>query len=104
MPKMFLKDMNYKHIHALRVLGDSMEPNIKSNSIVFVDTNDLSEVNNAVYVINYAGEIYIKRLEFLDNLVLLKSDNIIYNTINADKNEIEVIGKVRNSVSMENIQ
>lgn len=104
MPKVFLKDLNEKHIQAIKIVGDSMEPNIKNNSIVFVDTNDKDKLNNAVYVVNLAGEIYIKRLEFLGDTVLLKSDNIIYNTIAAKNSEIKIIGKVKNSVSLDLIK
>ena len=81
-----------------------MEPNIRNNSVVFVDTNDKDKLNNAVYVVNLAGEIYIKRLEFLDETVLLKSDNIIYNTIPTKNSEIKIIGKVKNSVSLDQIK
>jgi repressor LexA len=104
MPKVFLKDLSEKYIQAIKIIGDSMEPNIKSNSVVFIDTNDKEKLNNAVYVVNLAGEIFIKRLEFLDDTVLLKSDNIIYNTIAAKKSEIKIIGKVKNSVSLDQIK
>lgn len=104
MPKVFLKDLNEKYIQAIRIIGDSMEPNIKNNSIIFVDTNDKDKLNNAVYVVNLAGEIYIKRLEFLGETVLLKSDNIIYNTIPVKNSEIKIIGKVKNSVSLDLIR
>lgn len=101
MPKFFLKDLNEKYIQAIKIIGDSMEPNIKNNSVVFVDTNDKEELNNVVYVINLADKIYIKRLEFLNKTVLLKSDNIIYNTVVVRNDEIKILGKVKTSVSLE---
>ena len=101
MPKFFLKNLNEKYIQAIKIIGDSMEPNIKNNSVVFVDTNDKEELNNVVYVINLADKIYIKRLEFLNKTVLLKSDNIIYNTVVVRNDEIKILGKVKTSVSLE---
>lgn len=103
MPKIFLKDMNTKCIHAVKIVGDSMEPNIKENSIVFIDTNDKEQLNNAVFVLNYDNEVYIKRLEFIGDMILLKSDNIVYNTMNAKEKEITIIGKVKNTVSLDSI-
>lgn len=102
MPKTLCKSKP-KNVHAIKVDGDSMSPNIKENSIIFVDTGDTFLMQNAVYVVNYQGDIYVKRLQQVDGQILLKSDNIKYNTIIADPTELKIIGKVKNSISADNI-
>lgn len=103
MPKAFCKS-RAKHIHAIKVDNNSMSPNIKENSIVFVDTDDTFFIQNAVYVVNKLGEIYVKRVQHADGHILLKSDNISYNTIICEPQDVKIIGKVINSISVDNLQ
>lgn len=102
MPKALCKS-SPKHLHAIRVDGDSMSPNIKENSIVFVDTGDDFLTQNAVFVVNYRGEIYVKRVQKVDGHILLKSDNIRYNTIICEPEDIKIVGRVVNSISVDNL-
>lgn len=102
MPKALYKAKS-KHIHAIKVDGDSMSPNIKENSIVFVDSGDTFLTQNAVFVVNYQGEIYVKRVQKVDGHILLKSDNIRYNTIICEPQDIKIVGRVVNSISVDNL-
>ncbi|MGP1485316.1 MAG: S24 family peptidase [Campylobacter sp.] len=51
--------------------GDSMEPTIANGELLFVST---ANAGGVIYVINYGGDVYVKRLE-------KKSDNKGYNSI-----------------------
>jgi len=90
---------------AIKVEGDSMLPNIANNSIIIVDTSDKFTIDNAVYVCVYGGDIYIKRIQNIDDSnIFLKSDNASYKTILAQKTEVTICGRVTNSFSFNNIR
>ena len=101
LPKNMIKG---KNINALKVDGDSMAPNIKPDSIIFVDLSKKKLKNASVYVVRYEDEVYIKRLEELEDHILLRSDNIAYNTITAKKEDVFIIGQVIDSLSLGNIE
>lgn len=90
---------NIKNIHAIKMECDSMSPNIKENSIIFVDTGETLLMQNSVYVLNYKGNIFVKRIQQVDGQILLKSDNMHYNTILCSAKDIKIIGRVVNSIS-----
>lgn len=95
--------VNTKKAHALRVDGNSMSPNIRENSIIIVDLNQTDIINNNVYVVRFEDEIYVKRLELVDDNVLLRSDNMEYKTIVVPRARLSIIGKVLNTIQNENI-
>ncbi len=101
LPKTMVKG---KNINALRVDGDSMAPNIKPDSIIFVDLSKKKLKKACVYVVRYNDEIYVKRLEEIDDHILLRSDNISYSTITAKKEDVTIIGQVINSMATGNIE
>ncbi len=90
-------------LNALKVDGDSMSPNIKPNSIIFIDLSKKKLNKACVYVVRYNDEVYVKRLEDLGNHILLRSDNISYNTITAKADEVYIIGQVVNTISASHI-
>ncbi|MGK0255487.1 MAG: phage repressor protein C with HTH and peptisase S24 domain [Arcobacteraceae bacterium] len=92
-----------KNLNAIKVFGDSMSPNIKPDSIVFIDLNKIDIKTACVYVLRYRDEIFIKRLESFEDLVLLRSDNIAYTTVHAKREEVHIIGQVINSISNNSI-
>lgn len=101
LPKNMIKA---KKINALKVDGDSMSPNIKAESIILIDLEAKALKNNAVYVVRYDDEVYVKRIEELEDYILLRSDNIAYRTITAKKEDICIIGQVINTILNENIE
>ena len=79
--------------------GDSMEPNIYSGDSLLIDRNkNTVSSHGGVYVINYDGELYVKRVQkLLDGRVSVTSDNKDYLSIEISKNELEqlkIIGRV----------
>jgi phage repressor protein C with HTH and peptisase S24 domain len=101
LPKNMIKG---KKLNAIKVNGDSMAPNIKPDSIVFIDLAAKKLKKACVYVVRYDDEVYVKRLEELDNHILLRSDNISYSTITAKKEDVTIIGQVINSMATGNIE
>ena len=101
LPKNMIKKA--KSAHALKATDDSMSPNIKSNAVVIIDFAKKVLKKSSVYVGKYEDQIFIKRLEDLGDHILLRSDNIAYNTITAKKEEVEIIGQVINTISFENV-
>lgn len=100
LPKSLIKG---KKINAIKVDGDSMSPNIKPDSIVLIDLEKKELINNAVFVLRYNDEVYVKRLEDIGDNILLRSDNISYSTITAKKSDLFIIGQVVNTILNENI-
>ncbi|MBR8750408.1 hypothetical protein IX317_002130 [Fusobacterium sp. DD29] len=75
-PKNGYNDRTY----VIQVEGDSMEPVIKDGSYIVVDPDDTEIIDEKIYVVNYDGAIYIKRLVINNNIkaIILKSINPIY--------------------------
>lgn len=62
--------------HVLTARGDSMEPTIRDGDILLVDSSIDRVMDNAIYVLFYAGRTLVKRVQLrLDGSVVLKSDN-----------------------------
>ena len=82
-----------KKSFVVKVLGDSMEPEIKDGSIIIVDPNqcDWDYINNKIAVVRYKDEIYVKRLRLRNNgrVILLESINPAYETITILSEDIE---------------
>lgn len=55
--------------------GDSMEPRIRQGDAILFDTSDTRPVDGAIYLVERAGEINVKRCEIIDELVFFRSDN-----------------------------
>ena len=83
---------SYKYTEIIKVLGDSMNPLINDNSLIFVDTS-IKEINDTyIYVLNINGEIYIKYVKKEKEYYYIKSINQGYEDIKVK--ELIVIGKV----------
>lgn len=81
---------------AIRVAGDSMEPEIKDGDIVIVDTKNIDCILNKIIVVNYQGAVYLKKFIQDEGDIFLKSINPYYPKIKImDKSELRVIGRLR---------
>ena len=81
---------------ALRVIGDSMEPEFREGDIVIVSPNT-EPVNGDFVIAKVAGEVTFKQLYIYLNKLVLKPLNEIYEPVEigrADGVEVRVIGKV----------
>lgn len=82
---------------AVKVKGDSMEPNLYEDDIVIINTDDRKMVDGTVYAFNYEGEAVIKRLVRERGAWWLFSDNqdqSRYRPRGCTEGECIVVGRV----------
>lgn len=84
---------------AIYARGDSMEPTIFSGDTLVIDKSmNAVTSDGGIYVINYDGELFVKRVQKqLNGTVAITSDNKNYGDIviaSADLNTLKIIGRV----------
>ncbi|WP_457598375.1 S24 family peptidase [Hydrogenimonas sp.] len=83
-----------KHIDALEVRGDSMEPLLHDGDLVAVDRSRQSVRNGGIYVVRIGEELFIKQLERgEEGKIVCISLNRLYPLLLAAPSEIDVIGE-----------
>ncbi len=84
-----------KHIEAINVSGDSMEPTFSYNDIVFINRSKTDLQRGGIFTIRTEAGLFIKRIQKrIDGKLDIISDNQVYSTQTLDPSEIEVIGRV----------
>jgi len=87
-----------KHIEALNVIGESMEPVIKDKSIIFIDTTQIypSYDKKDIYVVNTPNGVLVKKVILIPKYekVQLFSCNPLFTHEIYNCEEIKIIGKV----------
>lgn len=83
---------SYKYTEIIKVFGDSMNPIIKDNSLIFIDTSIKDIKDKNIYAVNLHGEIFIKQIRVKEDQYYLKSINPDYEDIKVK--DLVVIGKV----------
>ena len=85
-----------EHLAATYVRGDSMEPTLYNGDTIICD-NLGYDGRSGVYVIQYQGMGFVKRLQKKDGVVAIISDNPSYKTMyeSLESEDFRVIGKVR---------
>ncbi|MBJ7556544.1 LexA family transcriptional regulator [Marinomonas spartinae] len=91
--------INPANLIAMYARGDSMEPTIYSGDSLVIDkTRDTVTSDGGVYVINYDGELFVKRVQKqLDGLVAITSDNKNYQPMTIPLEglaKLKIIGRV----------
>ncbi|WP_462104322.1 XRE family transcriptional regulator [Campylobacter concisus] len=87
-------------VHIINAKGDSMEPNIANGELLFISTaNTGGVISGNIYVINYGGDVFVKRLEKnpITKAITLFSDNEKYEPIVIDGENLEncaIVGRV----------
>ena len=87
-------------VHIINAKGDSMEPTIANGELLFISTaNAGGVISGNIYVINYGGDVFVKRLEKnpITRAVTLFSDNEKYEPIVIDGENLEnctIVGRV----------
>jgi len=90
---------NVNNLVIFTVKGDSMDggnSRIKNGSQVLVDTSVNEYINDGVYAIRIDNALFIKRLQYLPNRILVKSDNPVYEPyeVNLQTDGFSIIGSV----------
>ncbi len=88
-----------ENLIAIYARGDSMEPTIFSGDTLVIDKSmNTVTSDGGIYVINYDGELFVKRVQKqLNGTVAITSDNKNYGDIviaSADLNTLKIIGRV----------
>ena len=95
------RDDLMQHDMATRVFGDSMEPELLDGDIILLKQG-YDNVNGDIYVIDYDGKSYVKKLYNDGNRFVLKSINNKYSDIIIYTSDIQdtyfnIVGKVVDS-------
>jgi len=82
----------------MRVAGDSMEPDIKDNDVVLVDTANTTPLPGRLYAVAVQDLVYLKKVNATPDKLILSSANPAYTPLEIDargdlKNGIRIIGK-----------
>lgn len=86
---------DYKNLIALNVTGDSMEPTLNNNSIIFVDKNRNNMFKEGVFAFTTKHGLFVKRIQKRpDGNLDIISDNKDYPSQILNSEEIMLIGKV----------
>jgi len=85
---------SYKYTDILQVFGESMEPDIKEGSLVFVDKSKKDISTKGTYIVRVKDEIYIKIIKLENDKVILKSKNPLFDDILYSIDEVDIIGRV----------
>jgi SOS-response transcriptional repressor LexA len=96
-PAGFLPRGMARNLCAIQSKGDSMEPTIRSGSLLVVDRSD-QEIREGIYVILRGEVLVVKRVQLRENgMVRLKSDNPQYEPEEISKSEaqsVRLVGRV----------
>lgn len=100
---LFRDGMQFKRkedLIAIQVSGTSMLPTIMPNEYVIIDRSIKNYVGDDLYVLNFAGNMLVKRLQFdpTSNSFDIISDNPQYTNyklnLNEEQSHFHIIGKV----------
>lgn len=59
----------------IRMVGDSMEPTLKTGDVLLLDAHAALHQGDGIYVIRRRERLQVKRLQFLADKILIRSDN-----------------------------
>ena len=86
-----------EYLHAINVIGDSMEPTLRDKEIVVCDVSTGELINGHIYIINTPNSgLLIKRLSSEGEYLDILSDNPLYPTqrLSLHQEEIQILGRV----------
>jgi len=92
---------NLKNIDAINVVGDSMEPTLNSDNIIFLDIAKKDFSKEGIYAFTTIHGLFVKRIQRrVDGKLDVISDNKEYPVQVIDKNDLTILGKVIGSFGM----
>ncbi len=87
-------NLNSAMLSAISVVGDSMEPTLRDGDEILVDQTPRAW-RDGIHVVRVDGALLVKRLETgRPGVLVLKSDNRLYDPIELSPRDAEVIGRV----------
>ncbi|MCR8711392.1 S24 family peptidase [Aliarcobacter butzleri] len=92
---------NLKNIDAINVIGDSMEPTLNSDNIIFIDKTKNDVSRDGIYAFTTIHGLFVKRIQRrVDGKLDIISDNKDYPSQVLNKNDLEILGKVISSFGL----
>lgn len=92
---------NLKNIDAINVVGDSMEPTLNSDNIIFLDISKKDFAKEGIYAFTTTHGLFVKRIQRrVDGKLDIISDNKEYPLQIIDRNDLNILGKVIGSFGM----
>lgn len=96
------KRLNPTKLHVMYGDGDSMQPRIAQGDAILFDESDKTPRDGKLYVVEWKGEIYVKRCEVIDEIVYFRADNPAGDhtwkkpkRMDSARDPVAVIGRVR---------
>lgn len=96
------KRLNPSKLHVMYGDGDSMQPRVAQGDAILFDESDKSPRDGKLFVIEWNGEIYVKRCEVIDDIVYFRADNPAGDhhwkkpkRVDSARDPINIIGRVR---------
>lgn len=101
-PEYFIKRLggkeNLKNIEAINVVGDSMEPTLNDDNIIFLDKSKCDCTRDGIYAFTTTHGLFVKRIQKrVDGKLDIISDNKDYPSQILSNKDIKIIGKVTGS-------
>lgn len=90
-------NINYKYTQIYQSFGDSMYPTIFENSLLFVDTSNITLNQKDIFIIETIDGLFIKKIKLIDSKFFLSSINQEYQDMEVQ--EFKIIGKVAGVLS-----
>ncbi len=92
---------NLKNIDAINVIGDSMEPTLNRDNIIFIDKTKNDVARDGIYAFTTIHGLFVKRIQRrVDGKLDIISDNKDYPSQVLNKNDLEILGKVISSFGL----
>lgn len=90
-------NVNYKYTQIYQSFGDSMYPTIFENSLLFVDTSNITLNQKDIFIIETIDGLFIKKIKLINSKFFLSSINQEYQDMEVQ--EFKIIGKVAGVLS-----
>ena len=86
---------NLKNIDAINVVGDSMEPTLNDDNIIFLDKSKNDCSRDGIYAFTTIHGLFVKRIQKrVDGQLDIISDNKDYPSQVLNNTDIKIVGKV----------
>lgn len=79
------RDLSPENLRAMRVKGDSMKPELNDWDTVIIDISDQEIIDGQIYALIYKERLYIKRIKYTEDGILLVSSNTEYGPMEVTK-------------------
>ena len=104
-PTYFVKRLggkeNLKNIDAINVVGDSMEPTLNDDNIIFLDKTKSDCTRDGIYAFTTTHGLFVKRIQKrVDGKLDIISDNKDYPSQILSNKDIKIIGKIISSFGL----